>query len=217
MDLSAIIALVSSHNADPNATPDHNVEVEPVQIVIGRNMPSKKEAKLVASKKGAVAAPIHDKPAVFGVTMPDRNTLDAKGFLQAMLGAGRRLNDNGVRWTDPREVRNDQIQAIHAFIGYDPYQSFGSQEVAARAKASRDLSSKPIVLGPSREEQRAASRSAAGFVAGLPIPSQRILANLKAREQAASDAMIDATSDEERAQHKGILEAIREAIAQLGF
>jgi hypothetical protein len=215
MDLSAIIALVSSHNAAPNATPDHNVEAEPVQVVIGRNMPSKKEAKLAASKKGAQAAPIHDKPAVFGVAMPDRNTLDAKGFLQAMLNAGRRTSEHGVRFTDQREVRNDQIQAIHAYIGYDPSANFGAQEVAARAKANRELSGKPIVLGPSREEQRAASRSAAGFVAGMPLPSQRLLANLQARETAAVDALIAAKSDEERTLHESVLKQVRQAIDQL--
>lgn len=217
MDLSSIIALVSSHNADPSATPDHNVEVEAVQVVIGRNMPSKKQVKQVESRKGEQAAPIHDKPAVFGVTMPDRNTLDAKSFLQAMLNAGRRINDKGGRYTDPKEVRNDQIQAIHAFVGYDPTANFGGQEVAARAEASRRLSGKPIVLGPTKEEQRAASRSAIGFIAGLPKPEARILANLQAREQAAVDAIIAAKTEEEKVQHRAILDATQAAIRQLGF
>jgi hypothetical protein len=182
----ALAALTVQHNQEQAALDAQNV----TKIVTRNAEPSKKQAAKVAASKGVQAAPIHDKPAVFGVTMPDRNTLDAKGFLQAMLTAGRRINDNGVRFTDPREVRNDQIQAIHAFVGYNPRESFGGQEVAARAKAHRDLRGAPVVTGPSREEQRAASRSLAGYIAGLPDHKARRLADLKARETQAVDAMI---------------------------
>jgi hypothetical protein len=62
-------------------------------------------------------------------------------------------------------------------------------------QASRELSGKPIVVGPTREEQRSAERYLAGFVAGLPSHTQRTLADLQGREQAAVDAALDHDRD----------------------
>lgn len=232
MDLSAFISLVSSHNADPSATPDHSVDEAPVQIVIGRNMPSKKSVKVV-SIKGAQAAPIHKAPTVFGVAMPDKGTLTASAFMAAMRDAGKRsfqaLKPNGdfhtVVKVDPSQVRNDQIQAIHSFyyevrnglkvhVGYNPTVDFGAQDVASRALAMREIGGKVIAKG-SRAEDKSAARSLHGFIAGMPLPSQRLLANLQARETAAVDALIAAQSDEERTMHESVLKQVRQAIDQL--
>lgn len=182
--------LLSQHTSEMSAQ-----EAQKKEIVVVRNAEptSKKGAKSTASK-GEQAAPIHDKPTVFGVTMPERNTLDAKGFLQAMLSAGKRRNDNGVLFTDPREVRNDQIKAIHAYCGFDNRRDFGSQETEARAKAQREIRGYKVT-GPSREELKAAARSATGFVAGLPDNQARHLQNLLGRETAAVDAMLQHEKD----------------------
>lgn len=214
MSLANLIALVSSVNADPTTAPEVNVEPEIVETVIGRNMPKAERA----SKKQAKAAPIHNanegKSMTPGITMPERNTLDAKGFLLAMRNAGKRPNDKGVMVVHPNEVRNDQIKAIHAFVGYDNRRDFGSQDTEARAKAQRDLRGYQPV-GPSREEERAASRTLQGFVAGMPQPSQKLLANLRAREQSIAEAMIDAKTEEERSAAKVALAQVRQAIDEL--
>lgn len=182
---SALAFLLSQH-CNEQAT--H--EAAKVEVVVVRNAEPKASKKSAKPSKGEQAAPIHNGPKVFGVAMPDRNTLDAKGFLQACRDAGKRRNDKGIPFTDPKEVRNDLIKAIHAYCGYDVGRDFGSQDSEARAKAQREIRGF-TASGPSREEQRAASRSVAGFVAGLPDHKVRSLANLRAREVAAAEAMIE--------------------------
>jgi len=158
------------------------------------------------------------------VSMPERNTLDAKGFLIACRDAGKRgfekVNEvtgevHVVVKVDQTKVRDDIIKAIHAYCGYDMSRDFGSQDTAARAQASREASGKVIVVGPSREEVKAANRSLTGFIHGMPLPAQKLLANLRAREQATAEAMIDAKTDDERATHKAVLAQIRSAIGEL--
>lgn len=183
----ALSALTAQHNSE---LASH--EASKVETIVVRNAEpkSKKGAKSPEPRKGEQAAPIHDGPKVFGVTMPERNTLDATGFLNACKIAGRRTNDKGMPFTDPKEVRNDLIKAIHAFVGYDSRSDFGSQETEARAKAHRDIRGYKVT-GPTREELRAASKSAAGFVAGLPDYKARALANLQGQERVTADAMIE--------------------------
>lgn len=213
MSLASIIALVSSANVDPSAMPDHD-EVETVSTVIGRNAPAKgKKSAIVA--KGEQKAPIHDGPKVFGVTMPTKGTINARDFLKAMLNAGRRTDEHGMRFTDPQEVRNDKIQAIAAFVGYDTRRDFGGQEIDATASAQREIRGYKAT-GPTREEQRAASRTLSGFVAGMPQPSQRLLLNLQAREQSTVAAMLAAETDKARNEAKAMLVQIQAAIAELG-
>ena len=223
MDLANILSLVMSAHIDPTTASEISVDPEVTETVIGRNLPSKKQAKAEAARKGEVAAPIHGKPAVFGVAMPERNTMDPKSFLLACRDAGKRgfekLNEvtgevTTVVKVDSSKVRDDIIKAIHAYCGYDVSRDFGSQDIEARAKAQRELRGTPVA-GPSREEQRAASRSLAGYVKGMPLPSQKLLANLRAREQAAAEAMIDAKSEEEKAAHQAMLVTIRKAIDEL--
>jgi len=224
MDLANIIALVTSAHIDPTTASEINVDPEVTETVIGRNLPKPVRGKKQAVESGAVAAPIHHKPAVFGVAMPERNTLDAKSFLIACRDAGKRSFESVNEATgevrqvvkvDGTKVRDDIIQAIHAYCGYDTSRDFGSQDIEARAKAQRELRKVPVSAGLSREEQRSASRSMAGYVKGMPLPAQKLLANLKAREQAAAEAMIDASTPEDKAAHAKVLETIRTAIAEL--
>lgn len=223
MSLAALVSLIASANVDPSTASEIEVAPEVTETVIGRNMPRKERASK-KEVKGAVAAPIQHKPAVFGVVMPDRNTLDAKSFLLACREAGKRTftttNEvtgevTSVVKRDETKVREDIIKAIHAYCGYDVGRDFGSQDTAARAQAGRELSNKPIVVGPSREEVKAANRSLAGYIHGMPSPARVLLSNLRAREQAAAEAMIDAKTDEERATHKVMLDQIRTAIGEL--
>jgi hypothetical protein len=182
---TALSFLLTQHNSDLTSR-----ESAKVEVVVVRNAEPKASKKSAKPSKNE-AAPIHDGPKVFGVTMPERNSLDAKGYLLAMRTAGKRVSDKGVPFTDPKEVRNDQIKAIHAFVGYDSHGNFGSQEMLATAKANRDLRGVQVVTGPTREEQRAASRSAAGYVAGLPDHKARHLQNLLGQEALEAEAMIE--------------------------
>lgn len=225
MSLASLIALVSSANADPSTMPEINVEPEITETVIGRNLPKPVRGKKQASESGAQAAPIHQKPAVFGVAMPERNTLDPKSFLLACRDAGKRSFEQIIETTgevihvvkvDSGKVREDLIKAIHAYCGYDPRRDFGSQDQEARAQAQRELRGYKAT-GPTREEQRAASRTLAGFVAGMPQPANRILLNLRAREQATVATMLAAETAEAKAEAQKALVQIQEAISELGF
>jgi hypothetical protein len=194
MDLAHIIALVSSVNADPTTVSDISDEPVVVTTVVGRNIPKASKVK---------AAPIQDpnagKSMTPGLALPERNTLDAKSFLLTV----RKAKD-----------RNEVIQAIHAYCGYNPSGNFGTQDQEARAKAMRELRG-VNTAGPSIAEKKAANRSLAGFVAGMPDPSQRILSNLRARETAAVEAMLAAKTEEEKAAHKVVLSQIQKAIDEM--
>lgn len=147
------------------------------------------------------AAPIQHKSNTPGIVMPDRGTLDAKGFLLAMRNAGKRISETGAPFVDQREVRNDQIKAIHAFfyefrkgvkvaIGYDPNRDFGSQDTAARMLAQRELRGAPKV-----SEVTAPSRTMGGYVAGMPDMKGRKLLHLQGQEAMAAERMIDYMKD----------------------
>lgn len=188
MDLASIIALVSQHNADPS-TVSETVETEIVETVIGRNLP-----KPQRGSKAVVTAPIHVTPAAPSMT--------AQSFIVAMRKA---------------RSRDESIEAIVAYTGLPRNvvaSNFGTHDQEARAKAQRELRGFKVT-GPTREEKRSAERSMSGFVAGMPRHDQKLLANLKAREQAAVEAMIDATTEQDRAAHKAMLDQVRAAIAAL--
>lgn len=156
----------------------------------------------------ASPAPIPSKPGPISMALPNVGTLDAKGFLLAM----RRATD-----------RNEQIKLIAAFVGYDPNGNFGAQESAARTKANATLNPRADDAGPTRAESKAASRSVAGFVAGMPQHTQRKLANLMAREIVAADNLIQyekagrdmALSQEDRMLADGMAQVERERLAQI--
>lgn len=204
MDLANLIALVSAANVDPSSAPEINVEPEVTETLIGRNLPKVGRGKKLAAVLAAVTAPIHSTaqaPSVTTTAAPVEK-LDARAFFKALSKA---------------KTREENIAAIAGYTGQTALvigADFGNADREARAAAQRELRGTPVA-GPSREEIRAAHRSAAGFVAGMPAPAQKLLANLVAREKAAVNAMIDAKSPEEKAAHAKVLETIRTAIAEL--
>lgn len=204
--------------------------------------------------------PIHEKGnpspmnTIHGMSLPDKGTLDAAGFTAAMVNAGKRTvhmvcevdgkgkksyhivpaatdTSHTVTRVEHDKVRDDQIKAIAAYIGYDNRRNFGEQEVAARMMAQRALSTRPDT-GIDREVQRKADLSAKGFVAGLPNAVGSKLEDLQARELVAVEEMLRHTkesedvsrsaSDRELAQglalvEKERIESIRRDIAALTF
>lgn len=157
---------------------------------------------VIAGMLGAHNAKIEDKAdrkAHALPALPIAGTVDASTFMQMMRTAGQRRNDKGRLFTDQSFVRNDQIKAIAAYIGYDNSKNFGPQEQAARAKANRELSGRPI-QGQTIEEKRAVSRSLHGFVAGVPDMQAKTLADLRGRETFLTDSMIEAHKAGNRAE-----------------
>lgn len=99
--------------------------------------------------------------------------------------------------------RNESIEAIHAYTGYDMAKDFGTQEYQAKAQAAREL--KPITYQPK------VKATAQGYVAGMPNNGAKFVQNLKARERVAVEGIIEHTkaaegsSDEfDRTLHEGL-------------
>ena len=217
MDLANIITLVSIANVDPTTAPEIDDSPEVVETLVGRNLPKPERA----SKKPArnQAAPIHNQASAPGVLLNTGDKLDAKSFILAMRNAGKRWveKDGQTRQVfDKNHERTDQIQAIASYCGYDNSRDFGSQQQAAMAQAQREMRG-PQPLGPSRQEQRAATKSLAGFVAGMPAPQQRIVRDLQARAVSLAESRDKATTAIERSQFQVMLDATNKALAELGF
>lgn len=87
--------------------------------------------------------------------------------------------------------RNESIEAIHAYIGYDMAKDFGTQEYFAKSQAAREL--KPITYKPKTEA------TVRGFVAGMPNGAERFRQNLMARQRVAVESLIEHTKAAESA------------------
>jgi hypothetical protein len=143
--------------------------------------------------------------AVATVNLPSKGTLDAEGFFSAL----RKAKD-----------RNETIQAIAGYMGYDVTRDFGSQESEARMQAARDL--RPITAGADRKAQRVLASSVKGYIAGLPDHSAKSLSNLQARERLAVDTMIqherdasEAKTEQDRGVSLALAQVERERLIQI--
>lgn len=155
--------------------------------------------------------PSTDKVEPLSMPLPEKGSLDAKGFLVACRKA---------------KSRDEVICAIAGFVGYDARRDFGSQEMEAKLAAQRAMRPVAPLAAP---YQRTTVPSIAGFVAGMPDHRRRALHNLLAREQLAAEKLAEHSklaADEklslaERALNDGLaqvekarLEQIRADIAQ---
>lgn len=219
MSLANLISLVSSAHIDPTTAPEIDDSPEVTETVLGFNghgMPIRK-GKLRSDDKGdgSQAAPIHNGPKPQGMEMPELK-INAPDFIKAMRNAGIIIAE-GKRVFDKSKERSDKIAAIHSYLGYDNRRDFGSQEQEAMRHAQRAMRGNPAITGPTREEQRAATKSLAGYVHGMPAPQQRLVLDLQARRVSAAEARDKATTDAERAQHQTMLDAANNALAELGL
>lgn len=140
------------------ALPNEAAEVK------GAKVPSHKASK---ATKVESATP-NSKPALI---LPAKGSLDARSFLVAIRNA---------------KSRDESIQAIAGFMGWNPGESFAAQDFQARAQAMRTI--RPIdrsTLGPERNVIRQASRTLAGYVKGMPDDMAKTLENLRGRERFA--------------------------------
>lgn len=197
-------------------------ELQRVQDEIALIKGKARAKKTVAERPMHIVSAPSVAPGPIAPPLPVKGTLDAASFMQAIRQAGRRVNDKGVSYTDQNEVRGDTIKAIAGFIGWNPRESFGSQEQNARAMASRMLSKRQD-HGMTREELRSASRSLTGYVAGMPDRIARCVDNLKARAVTATEAMIQHEKDSQdmsrgtqaRLLSEGLAQVERERIEQI--
>lgn len=71
----------------------------------------------------------------------DEKKISSKDFLIAMRNAGKRNVNNKIIFQESLK-RQDEIEAIDKYIGYDYKQDFGLQESNARMRAMQDI--KPV-------------------------------------------------------------------------
>ena len=225
----ALVALLSQNESEQAAI---ETKVEPIVI---RNAPKSDSGKArKGSKSFGEKAPIckpNANPGTPGLTLPETGTLDAAGFMKALHSAGMRetlVDYKGEQVKrmvrQPQEVRNDEIKAIAAYIGYNPREEFAGQHLAASNKANAELNpAKALRNFTTRNEERGALRSVAVYCSGLPDHKARALQNLLAREKEAVDAMIQHGKDAddqtrtlaERTLSTGLAEAERERLIHI--
>jgi hypothetical protein len=178
-----------------------------------------KPSRLAAVKAAAIQAeethPVtpQAQPAMTVIALPQPGTLDARGFLLALRRAS---------------TRDQQIQAIAGYCGFDRHGDFGSQELAARMQAQRALKGG---VSPLTRPVNTAVPTVAGFVAGVPDGMARKVADLLARERMAAEAIgeheqiaanaeVDAATRSYHAQlalvEQGRISQIRADLATLG-
>jgi hypothetical protein len=143
----------------------------------------------------ASATKLNDAPAPqeFLRVLPEKGTLTAADFLLAMRDAGKRtfqvLNNqtntsHPVIKVDETKVRGDRIAAIAAYVGWNPKDNFGPQELRAIAQANREVHGKDN--GPTYRDLHKVSRTLSGYVHGMPDTKAKRLDNLLAQEKIAA-------------------------------
>lgn len=152
-------ALLSSPEPSPAVSPEKPKKV--------KASPSPEPSKAVRQ-----AEPVSHQPnGLVLPSMPEPGTLDAKTFIAAMRKASS---------------QHDKIHAISGFVGWDPRDSYGNQELRAFSIAKRQLN--PInPTGESLEEKRNRQRESLGFVPGLPCNRTKMVQDLLARERIAAE------------------------------
>lgn len=158
----------------------------------GKGLKAKKDKTFnKAGQKSADAS----KPLPISCPLPEKGTYTALQFMTEIRTAGRRVNQDGMPYTNQGEVRNDTIKAIAGYCGWDPMVSFGAQEAAARFKANREIAGNKRLGGPTVAEARSAARSLAGYqsaVQGAPDHVAVKVANLRAQAVVFTEALIAA-------------------------
>jgi hypothetical protein len=175
------------------ATPLDSDDSEGYTVIpVVRNDP-KAESKARASKTTDDAATIcgksHDpRPSLAVAKLSAVGTLDARALLLALRRSAN---------------REESIQAIAGYVGYDRSKDFGAQELAARLKAQRELQARTVPtqsvsLGTTIAEHvvRASHPSTVAGMAvyrqsNLPDPIAKRIAYLKARERQVGESIAD--------------------------
>ena len=214
--IAAVLASLAATYSTPSAKP----------IVVSKPKVSK-VAKVKSTKSdGSQAAPVNPaaKAAPLPINMPAVGSLDAKSFLLALRDCGKRTVEAVNEVTgevynkpiiDPNFVRSDAIRAIHAFCGYDAAGDFGTQDVAARAEAQRQL--RGIVPATVPYSRSGVSATVKRYVAGMPDNTARLLADLEGRANLALDAKAEherASQDRKRSLAERTASATMAAVEQ---
>jgi hypothetical protein len=149
---------------------------EIISRIVERNKPKSEKSPRKSGKAVAQAVGSDPRPALAVNALPKAGTLDAKAFLVKMRRAS---------------TRDEQIELISSYVGYDRAKDHGAQELAARMSAQRSIRGdiKPLVA----PVNTAGNTVVVGEVysKGTPDAMARRRADLQGREALAAEAMLD--------------------------
>jgi hypothetical protein len=166
-----------------------------------------------ATKTAPIAQPANTAPAPT-YSLPNGGEIDAAEFRRRM----NRAMDRSAR-----------IEAIAAYVGYNPTENYDKQEVDALSRARREC--RPLAVDPNEPFKGSkVAASVAGYAAGMPDSKLRQIQNLLGRERLATDAskeLLVIINDPSRAEeHEGAsirlaveaerIKQIRKDLAALG-
>lgn len=181
--------------ASYNTANEAQANQETVQAVI-------RQAKAPKAKLQVVKEETASKPKVHVmIPVPEKGTHDARSFMIAIRRS---------------KTREESIQAIAGYVGYNSNKEYGLQEDAARAQAQREL--KAVHPAPD-SGFRNVKPTVAGFVAGMPDHNAKHLMDLHARERLANEAIDEHTSlakealsDSERSYQESLVKLEKERL-----
>ena len=153
-----------------------------------RKASSKASAGKTIDDAATVCGKSHDaRPAPQVAPLAKVGTIDAKEFFRALRNA---------------KSREESIQAIAAFTGYDRAKDFGTQELAAKNEANRQLKAGTVPATSATIGEHIVRTSHPSTVAGmivsshgvaLPNPTARQIASLEAKANVVGESIADHT------------------------
>lgn len=215
---SALAFILSSYQTtDQSHIVQAVVKAGKVSRVKGTALPNLAAEVKVPSTNGAKSKGVESttvqssQPARPALVLPVKGTYDAKAFLCTIRKA---------------KTRDESIQAIAGYVGWNPGESFAAQDFAARAQALREMRNQSAgkfdVSGPTRQEAHRAALSVKGYVAGMPNHTTKVTADLLGRERLAYDEIKslrkkqeDAQSETERTLYAGLILVEEERITYI--
>lgn len=148
-------------------------------------------------------------------------TIDATEFFTAIKKAGKRPNIVGVLlYTTEQCQRQDEREAIQAYVGWDKNLAHGTNLDKARTTAKSYLKAEET---SSKEYSRSSKPTFNGYVAGMPNVQKRLLNNLIGRISKGLDDLLEhktiatdnSVPDEIRSYHAKMVMLENERIQQL--
>ncbi len=205
----AVSLLLAAHEAHQTEREENERETFTLRLADPKDASPEMVARLTEAGFGKAFAPPKPKKAPIHKVSPQdttslktahgevydpKGTLNAKGYFEAIRLAGKRRNEHGVMVLVGKTlngedvVAKDKRAAIAAYIGYNPFELLGAQELRASAQANRELGITKL-NGPMPKEVYAKLRTVEGVTFGLPDHQAKRLADLKAQHRALVDTI----------------------------
>lgn len=172
------VAFLLGQQAEENTRTDSEDNERVRALFSGKAPKAPKAAKAPRAKREPKEEKVLPKSAPPPWSLIQPGSVEAVGFLKLIRSA---------------KDRQQKIEAIHAYVGYDMAGDFGTQEYRANAKAQKEI--KPIVIGAK------ALPVMKGYVAGMPNPDAKFQKDLAGRERMAVENLIDHTRQAETVQN----------------